>query len=1334
MNTTGYCSPGYFCQQGVNVSEPSSENPHTGIGDVCPVGHFCPEGSSQPIPCEGGAYSLSEGQAECTTCPATHYCFAQSSIPVVCPTGYFCPEGTATFLDRPCPAGTFNNYTGAAAIHECTTCHPGEYCPTSGLATPAGQCDAGYYCFAGSITATPFDIGINTSGLCNDTFSECLCENTFFVSGGVCPVGHFCPSGSPLPLSCSLGMYCPYSMLSAPFDFCSEGFFCNGSSSTPEQYPCPAGHYCPRGSGSPIPCPLGTYLNTSLNQDQSSCLPCPGGKYCNEFGISEPSGPCSGGYFCPNDRDNKINPTPLDFICPSGHFCPIGSSDPFLCEAGSYQPYPQQADCLECPAGLYCDPSEGVEAVVSPQDCPQGYYCPAGTGFLFQPCPAGTYSNDTQLYDISNCTTCYAGSYCEGEALTEPSGLCFAGYFCTGGSDSPTPFDFSISTDNETNSIIWDGNGECPMGFYCPEGSRVPLPCPRGTFSQGRRVTNETDCEPCPRGRFCDFVGPVMLSEAPPCTAGFVCTGGSPTPTPDFDSEFGYPCPAGFFCEEGAVIETSCPPGMYNPDSAQGFCLDCTPGMRCPFSNMTTPLDCLAGYYCQLGTAIAQPCPQGTYSISTNLTSSDECSPCNSGKYCMGTGLTAVTGDCAVGYYCHSGASNPRPEFDVDIPENGPCPVGSYCPEGTIAPIMCPISTFRDTPGAANVSDCHPCTPGFYCEASNLTMPSSACGAGYYCPRGSEEKKPPEFICPVGSFCVNGSVRPISCYPGSFQPNQGEDSCDICPAGQVCLEGTSTPDDCPAHHFCPEGTGLNPLPCPPGTYTPVNFTGLRESVQCLPCPTGSYCRNGVISGSCSAGYFCLSGNPSPNPNITFDYSILEQCQENSTLQVCDLLVSYLADFYNSSLLSNIDFVVSAYNQNLTNQCDPISPHPILGGYCKPSHYCPAGAFEPIPCPEGTYNPLEGGAQLTDCMSCPAGSECVSGDPNPIPCPPGHYCPVDSVSIPCPVGTYRDEVSGHTPSDCFSCPAGYFCDDTAIANFTSFPCPAGHFCLERTEKPILCPPGTSRNTSGGASVDDCSLCLEGYFCPPRYCQPEIEELQTNVSFVMNISDFESSGFFFASGFGDTYNFTETSSELNNTCDYENINVTCPEMCTCDSTLSVDSHIHGISCRAGYYCPAGSTEELLCPGGHICLSRAGVPIPCRAGYFCSPGSEVETICEYPIYCSEETSDPLLCSAGYIARNVSESNDTLRTSLDNSCIECQAGTFSTDGVACQVCPEGFYCPRATSYPLECEKGHYCPEGSANGVACRSGTYNGQMGSINETDCLLCPEGTYSNSQGNV
>jgi hypothetical protein len=58
------------------------------------------------------------------------------------------------------------------------------------------------------------------------------------------------------------------------------------------------------------------------------------GYYCESSGISTPTGPCDGGYYCPEGQNVS---TPASYICTPGHYCPVGSPVQISCLSGTYQ-------------------------------------------------------------------------------------------------------------------------------------------------------------------------------------------------------------------------------------------------------------------------------------------------------------------------------------------------------------------------------------------------------------------------------------------------------------------------------------------------------------------------------------------------------------------------------------------------------------------------------------------------------------------------------------------------------------------------------------------------------------------------------------------------------------------------------------------------------------------------------------------------------------------------------------------------------------------------------------------------------------------------------------
>ncbi len=177
-----------------------------------------------------------------------------------CPPGYYCPESS----DAPikCDIGTYNNEYNAKAVTDCKKCLPGKYCNAQALIEPTGDCEQGYYCKSGAITATPDveDAGKNY---------------------GPCPQGYYCPvsTSTPLPcpagtfsgidkaysidqcIPCTAGKFCSSQGLAAEEGDCELGFYCPTGSVTsrPEGKGCQPGERCPGAVSSPQKCPAGTY-------------------------------------------------------------------------------------------------------------------------------------------------------------------------------------------------------------------------------------------------------------------------------------------------------------------------------------------------------------------------------------------------------------------------------------------------------------------------------------------------------------------------------------------------------------------------------------------------------------------------------------------------------------------------------------------------------------------------------------------------------------------------------------------------------------------------------------------------------------------------------------------------------------------------------------------------------------------------------------------------------------------------------------------------------------------------------------------------------------------
>lgn len=201
-------------------------------------------------------------------------------------------------------------------------------------------------------------------------------------------------------------------------------------------------------------------------------------------------------------------------------------NETYLLFSGTYSDVVRLAACVTCTAGSYCIPNN------NPTICPQGWYCPAGTGYVWQACPPGTYGGSTGLVKLSDCTDCDGGKYCDVHNATTFTGSCSAGYYCTSGSDSKTP-------DGTGNGTA----GPCPTGRYCPVSTANPQPCPAGTFNNRTMLTAQSECQSCLPGYYCDVPGlswPTGL-----CQPGFYCASGSVSSNPPVVTSTGGPCAPG---------------------------------------------------------------------------------------------------------------------------------------------------------------------------------------------------------------------------------------------------------------------------------------------------------------------------------------------------------------------------------------------------------------------------------------------------------------------------------------------------------------------------------------------------------------------------------------------------------------------------------------------------------------------------------------------------------------------------------------------------------------------------------------------------------------------
>mmetsp|Transcript_25097 Transcript_25097/g.27850 ORF Transcript_25097/g.27850 Transcript_25097/m.27850 type:complete len:302 (+) Transcript_25097:2542-3447(+) len=292
---------------------------------------------------------------------------------------------------------------------------------------------------------------------------------------------------------------------------CPAGYFCLIESIA--MTICPSGSYCPSGTpaGDTHKCPAGTYSGIRTGARlESDCLPCTIGHYCVEgtispipaaegyyipyMGATAPGAAkkCPPGYPCTGTGNYDYK----GFSCSKGHYCPPGaiSSTANKCPAGTFTERTDLWDpsqCSSCPTGFYC-----LEGATSADwvNCPTGYYCPLGTGTATQyPCPTGTIGTADNYKSESECQKCTAGGGCGSGGSAAIT--CAAGFYCPAGTTTATPSEYQapagsfISGTGATNEY---DNEPCGYGKYCPTGSIASTNCPIGTYSAILRAASCT--------------------------------------------------------------------------------------------------------------------------------------------------------------------------------------------------------------------------------------------------------------------------------------------------------------------------------------------------------------------------------------------------------------------------------------------------------------------------------------------------------------------------------------------------------------------------------------------------------------------------------------------------------------------------------------------------------------------------------------------------------------------------------------------------------------------------------------------------------------------------
>ena len=582
--------------------------------------------SSTPTPCSASTYNAFTGQRVLSawlSCLAGKYWSGTSNTAITgtWQAGYYCAAGSSSATQTPAPLGYYS-IAGATSV---TKCSPGYYQDTTGQSSWK-SCTAGNYCPGlGSQAMTTCPAGSYWPALSNKP-TPCP-QDTFSASTGLAAVDDW--------TACTAGKYWSGTGLTAVTGDLMAGYYWKSyafsqmpstdSSTAVEadkrygQYT--TGNYWPSATGTPTPCPAGTYNDALIGAASTDWKPCLLGKYWSGTGNKAPTGDCQAEYYYPEGSSSATSAT----AWAAGEYWPTGSSLNTKWPAGIYSESAQASAWIDWPAGKYC-----VIGTSTPADCPAGYYCPINTKYAYRySWPAGTYNSATLKTQISDCTPCPIGNVWEFSGTSNPAATVWAaGYYWLasstfaipesstyGGMCQPDQFWPAVSGATQPriggeycekyllSAVIgdWDAGyyctaigakskvipddyaskrgAICPIGKFCVAGTTTPVDCPTGAYYDSAGLGISTDYYQCPTEFYWDTAGLPDYSSRN-WLAGYSCPKGTST-------SITYQWPIGYSWPAGSTNKIQWDGGTYKDTVEQSSCKTWTKGNYWSFTSQT---------------------------------------------------------------------------------------------------------------------------------------------------------------------------------------------------------------------------------------------------------------------------------------------------------------------------------------------------------------------------------------------------------------------------------------------------------------------------------------------------------------------------------------------------------------------------------------------------------------------------------------------------------------------------------------------------------------------------------------------------------------------------
>ena len=913
----------------------------------------------------------------CTSCTPGDYCPAGSGSNVDCPVDFYCPTPSQKIE---CPAGFF---CGPRTVTP-TPCIAGDYCPAH--SNVARDCEAGSYC-------------------------ESVVQNGVTQWGTKqvqCPAGYYCIRRSTDKVACpntgDVAYYCPPGTRS--LNQCPGGFICSDTSTIT---PCTAGHVCPYGSRTALPCLGDTYFlpqvltniqgilqnQVNVNAPFVQCYACPTGTTANSDNT---------GCVCP---DANLRWSPYNNKCIAD--CPIGQSanatglSCAACADNTYAPVTGLPSCMPCATNFRSTHNSNKSGCTCTE----------------------TIDNGTLTWDPkwNRCkVVCTAGTHVPYWARCVPRQTGAIAIGPAGG--TPIPEEIWECGDGTNNQWGEKDKKICYRGSDhrdCAAGPAQNFYCPSGWSHNGG---GNWDCQDADRNLSCMRGGIVTkhsCSSSGCWTASYSYKGKSLCPVGSTYTAADRTC---HIAATETTVFGNAGSASYNPTTGAYVAYSCPTDFT---ASTTNPKDCVKA---------AQACPTGFSGPYCNIppasihaTSSNGFDKTQYDVSCVFSGGTNK--DC---YTCNKEyPAYLGPYYDPAWPSlwKMRCDISSASLTNPYE--VSPWGNDSDTPmldALGNIMQSSIVTQTLRSIAPPLPDPTIPCPAGTYMPtrgpgagQGDPFQGPVTIVngiysgncikCDTGNYCNRGYAAQIPCPAGFKCPTP--DVMTRCVAPEICPEGQAIPRACRAGYYCPSTLVVQEIPCPAGSYCPLGATApllCNTGEYCAPgspapadCPPGSYCRNPQTPPvSCRAGTYCPSRSAAEIPCPLGSY-----CPAGSGAAITCAQGKYCP-----------------------------------AGSSEQNDNCPAGFYCMTPssmtaCPGGTYSTAIGATSADTCKPCPAGFTCpYTGTvgsvyplpvTRPFPCSPGQYCPEGS--------------------DTFAvCPPGWYCStpDTKVQCVNDTVCPTGSISM------------------------------------------------------------------------------------------------------------------------------------------------------------------------------------------------------------------------------------------------------------------------------------------------